>query len=225
MNKAFYSFLCNFLFCFGISHVYSQVNDAGLWASINLEKKMNQKFSLNLTEELRFNENISELGMAFTELEADFKFYKSFSFAMNYRFAQKKQVDNFYSMRHRFGLEFSYKHKIKKLSIALTEKYQWYYSDIYSSENGKVPDRYLRTKLQVKFNLEKKYTPYVSAELFYFINNPTGGEINNTRYIAGFEYEFNKKMSVDLYYLINKEINVNDALTSYVNGIEFNYSF
>ena len=225
MNKIVCS---SFFICINFSLIqfgYSQVNDAALWTSVSLEKKISQKLTVNLSEEIRFNENISEFGMALTELGAEYRFYKAFTLGASFRFAQKRRVDDFYSIRYRYSFDLSYKHKIKKMSITLAEKYQLHYADVNSSENGKVPERFLRTKLTFKYDLEKKYTPYASCELFYLIGSPVGNEFVTVRYEAGFKYAFNKKASLDLYYMIDKEIHVNDPLTSYITGIGFNYSF
>ena len=203
----------------------AQVNDAGLWASINVEKKLTSKFALTLTEEARMNENISELGTAFSEIGATYKIKKYISIGVSYRFIQHRRVDDFYSFRHRYMIDLVLKKKIKKFAFTLRERFQTQYADLNSSENGKVPDYYLRNKLTVKYDFDKKYTPFIAAELFYQLSNQKGNEIDNTRYSAGFEYKFNKKVSVDLFYLINREINVNDPWTDYVVGFGLNYSF
>ena len=46
----------------------SQVSDAALWTSVNIEKKINQRISIGLSNEFRFNENISELGTLYNDL-------------------------------------------------------------------------------------------------------------------------------------------------------------
>ena len=225
MNKIFYQLLFVCLFYLKIPVAFSQVKDAGLWSSVNLEKKITQKLTAGLSEELRFNENITELGTAFTEIGVDYKFYKFVSLGISYRFIQKRRVDDFYSTRHRYNIDLSLKYKIKKISVSLRERFQTQYADVNTSEDGKIAERYLRNKLTLKYDLDKKYTPYISCELFYQLSNPEGNEFDNIRYAAGFNYEFNKKMSVDLFYLINKEFHVNDPWTEYISGIGFNYSF
>lgn len=223
MNKIFS--LIVFLFLFETTLCFSQVNDAGLWASINLEKKINPKLAIALTEEARFNENISELGSAFTELGANYKIKKNILIGVSYRFIQRRGVDDFYSLRHRYMIDLTIKHKIKKVSFALRERFQSQYADVNTSENGRLSERTLRNKLTVKYDLDKKYTPYISAELFYQLNNVMGNEFDNIRYAVGFEYKFNKTSSLDLFYLINKEMNINDPVTDYVIGMGYNYTF
>src|SRR5687768_11202671 len=66
----------------------AQQNDAGLWGSINLEKKLTKKWSLHFSEELRLNENFSELGTAYTELTGEYRINKILSVSGGYRFIQ-----------------------------------------------------------------------------------------------------------------------------------------
>lgn len=225
MSKRIASSVFCFIVLCATSLCFAQVNDAGLWASINLEKKVSSKLTLTFTEEARFNENISEPGTLFSEIGGNYKLKKYLVVGASYRFIQRRRVDDFYSMRHRYMMDVSLKHKIKKVAFTFRERFQTQYANINSSETGKVADRYLRSKLTVKFDLDKKYTPFISAELFYQLTNPKGNELDNMRYAAGFEYKFNKRTSVDLFYLINKEINMNDPVNDYVTGIGFNYSF
>ncbi|MEO5572001.1 MAG: DUF2490 domain-containing protein [Bacteroidia bacterium] len=212
-------------FIFFVRLCNAQENDAGLWAGVNVEKKITSKWSARLTEELRFNENISELGTAYTEIGMDYRFYKFVSLGVSYRFSQKRKVNDIYSLRHRYNIDLSLKHKFKKISVSLRERFQTQYTDVNTSEDGKVAERYLRNKLTLKYDLGKKYTPYFYTEWFYQLYNPEGNELDNVRYGAGFDYEISKFMSLEFYYLINKELHVKNPLTSFISGVEFTYSF
>ncbi|MDQ3046387.1 MAG: DUF2490 domain-containing protein [Bacteroidota bacterium] len=221
MNK----YILSGLFLFSSLISFAQVNDAALWVGIGLEKKLTNKFSLELTEELRFNENISELGTIFTEMGASYKIAKRFTIGGNYRFTQRRRVDDFYSIRHRYSLEASYKIKVKKLNFIIRERFQSQYKDGGRDEDGGVAGNYLRSKLSIKLNTGKKVTPFISGELWYQLTNEKGNEFDNVRYQAGIDYELNKFSTFTLGYLINKEFNVNDPWTTYAINLGFKYSF
>jgi hypothetical protein len=72
-------------------------------------------------------------------------------------------------------------------------RYQSQYADVNSSDDGPVPNNYLRPKLTVKYNLEKKYTPFISGEGFIHLNRADGILFDAYRLSAGMEYEFTKK--------------------------------
>lgn len=224
-NEAVRAVNCVLFFCFVYApfSTFAQVEDAGLWTSVNIEKKITTDFSVELSEELRFNENISELGTVFTEVGGDYKLIKHVTVGASYRFIQRRRVDDFYSLRHRYTFTATLRYKIKKMAINLRERYVTQYADINTSEDGKIPQKYLGSKLTLKYDLEKKYTPFLYTELFYNLSIPEGNDFDNVRYAAGFEYEFNKKNSIELSYLVNKEFNVNNPLTSYVIEIAYNF--
>jgi hypothetical protein len=220
-------FLTNFLFLpllFISNAAFTQVNDAGLWLGLNLEKKISGNFSLNLEDELRLNENLSEAGTHYTEIGGDYKLSKGFSAGLYYRFTEKRRLDDSYSKRHRFYTELSYRRKVNRFSFTLRERLQCQYADIQSSEKGHIPEYYLRSKFSIKYRVKKRIQPFVNTEIFYQLSNAEGNEIDNFRVAGGLEYSFKKYGSVELYYLINKEINVKDPLTEYIIGLGYNYA-
>ena len=150
-----------------------------------------------------------------------YKIIKPLTVGGFYRFSKKKRVDDFYSNRHRYSFYLSYKLKIKQVKINFREQFQSRYKDIETSATGGIPKNHLRSKISISYNLEKKYTPYVSAELFYEI----GEYIDNVRYKAGVEYEWNKFNTFNLYYMIDKEMNVKNPWTNYVIGLGYNFTF
>lgn len=200
-----------------------QVKDAGLWTSVNFEVKLIKKLSLNISEELRFNENITELGAAFTDAGLSYKLNKHFQFAVNYRFTQRHRVDNYYSFRHRFYTDIKYSKKFKPFDISLRTRFQDQISDIGRASDGGVPEYYLRNKLSMKLDLDKAYKPYISFELFSPLNYPRMYAFNGIRAAAGVEYEFSKHHKIDVYYMIQKEMNVKNPETDFVLGLGYSY--
>ena len=226
MNNLFRTGLVSLtLLLFAQSQVLAQVNDAGLWASVNLEKKFSKKFSIHFSEELRFNENISELGLFFSELTGEYQFSKMVSISGGYRFIQRRRLDDSYSIRHRYLVNLNIKKKFGQVGTNFRLRYQSQYADVESSPDGKVPDNYLRPKLTLKYDLNKKYTPYISGEMFVDLNRPDGILFDNYRVEAGVDYEISKRSSIDLGYLISKEIQVKDPWTNYVIVVGWNYIF
>jgi len=204
---------------------YGQYNDAGLWLGTTVEKKISPSNTLVAAGEIRMNENITQVGAAFIEGGLTHKFNKYLSFGINYRFIERRQLGYSYSTRHRIYADITGKYKLDKLSFSLRERIQLQVRDYYSSETGRIPEWYLRSKLSIKYNLRKKITPMVAVEIFYQLTNPSGNEIDGVRYYAGFDYEFNKRHAIEPYYLIQSEKNVKNPETDFVIGVGYTYSF
>lgn len=211
-----------FLFC---SQAKAQVKDAGLWLNFTIEKKFSKKIIAEISQELRFNENISELGTAFTEIGGGYKFNKKFTAGLYYRYIQKRQLNDYYLNSHRWFVDISYKRKIKKISFTLRQRVQAQVRAIETSSESKLPEYYMRTKLSIKFDLNKRYAPFIAGEIFYPVFNGEDLLIDNYRVSAGLDFEFNKRHSVTLFYMINTEVNVNDPWTDYISGVSYKYSF
>src|SRR5688572_17033789 len=126
--KALAVFLSVFTFSL---HATAQVNDAGLWASINVEKKLTQRLSIGLTEELRFNENISELSTIFTDLGVGYSFFKDelLGVSANYRFIRRKNTEDFYTNRHRWYGDIVLKKKFGMIIPSYRLRFQTQFRD------------------------------------------------------------------------------------------------
>ncbi len=201
----------------------AQVNDAGLWTSIKVETKVVRDLTASIVHEFRFYENITELGTYYTEAGLDYKINKHFQVEVNYRFSQKRKVENYYSIRHRFNIDLKYNKKLKPFEFKYKIRFQDQYEDIGRSKDGGVAEYYLRNKLSLQWDLKKAYTPYVSVELYSPLNYPRFYAFDNIRATAGIEYAFTKHHKIDLYYMIHKEVNVSQPFTYYVIGIGYSY--
>ena len=203
----------------------AQVNDAGLWVHVAIEKKISSYLDLQVSQEFRFYENFSELGTAFTEAQIQYKIFRSLDVAAEYRFIQSKRLNDSYIFQHRLAFSITYEYDISRLSISLRGKYQTRYSQVNSSENGFLPNNTFRTRLQFTYDVLKKYSPFASGEIYYSTNNPEGNEIRKVRYNAGLNYEINKHHSFSISYLIDKEVNQNNPWTDYVIDTGYKFTF
>jgi hypothetical protein len=216
----FLAFAGGLLYSFPLN---AQVKDAGLWTSVNFEAKVVKRLTATISEEVRFNENITEAGTIFTDVGLTYKFNKHLQIGGNYRFIQKRTVADYYSFRHRFYADAKYSYKIKPFDISLRSRFQDQYSDIGRASDGGIPEYYLRNKFNMGFDLNKPYSPYISFELFSPLNYPRYNAFDNIRTAAGIEYTFSKHHKIDVYYMIQKELNVSKPQTDFVIGLGYSY--
>ncbi len=209
---------------FPLCGVYAQQKDAGLWASVTLEKKLRPTLTWSLSDEFRLNENISELGTHFTETGLDLKILRGLSAGVYYRFMQKRRLDDSYSKRHRYFFEMDYKRSFNKLSLTLRERVQDQYADMFSSQDGKVGEWTCRTKLTARYKLPGKFQVFGFTEAYYSMNDPEGNEFTDIRFAAGMQYTLHKIHSFEAFYLVNKELNKKNPLTEYIIGLGYGFS-
>ncbi|HET7818722.1 MAG TPA: DUF2490 domain-containing protein [Bacteroidia bacterium] len=216
-------------FFINAGYAYTQdYSDAGMWNTFNLEYSIDSKLTALFTQELRLRENLSRLNLLYTNAGIEYKFSKSVKASLVYRNIDKYQDDKSFSFRHRMMCDITYKNKIWKLIIAYRHRLQVEQRDIYSSEKGWLPEWYSRNKVTVKYDLEKRYTPYAAIEIRYQIHDPRNIESDKTlhrsRYVIGGEYKINNHSDFGVYYLIQDEYNVVTPQTLYIFGLEYNLS-
>lgn len=204
------------------------ISDAGLWNTIKVNKKINKKLSLFLTEEYRVKENISQTNLLFTELGVVIKPLKFLKTSASYRFTEKYMKNKTFTYRHRFVINLTFKQKFGNVSLSYRQRIQTEYSSIYTSETGNIPAWYYRHKVGIKYKLDKPLTPYIAAEIRYQIYDHSAQESNmlfdRNRYVAGVDYKLNKKNSIGLYYLFQNNYNTSTRKKTYIIGIEYTLS-
>lgn len=168
---------------------------------------------------------MSEVEQFFTDVGADYEFLPSLKVSLSYRLTSKNRL-TYYSTRHRYYMDIAYKHKFKPITFALRQRIQSQVEAVNSSENGKIPEWYTRTKLTAKLDLDKKYTPYVATEFYYILDNLKEEDhvFDKARYELGIDYDFNRQSSLNLFYLIQCDL-LENKTRDFISGIGYTYSF
>jgi hypothetical protein len=224
MNKRL-PVLLLFLLVFPGQVLLSQQKDAGIWLSVNLEKKITPAFSFLFTEEIRINENITEAGTVFSDIGLEYRFLKRFKIAVDYRFASKRRLNDTYNTRSSYYFDFTYREKLKPVTLLFRARIQSVREGFYTSSEGKTPHYYLRTRLTAKIDATSHIRPYAYAEAFFRLDNPEKMPFVEARYCTGVEYTFNRIHMVDLFYMIRQEYNVPDPRTDFILGIGYFFTF
>ncbi len=198
-----------------------------MWNTFSVQKNLNKNFFLTFDQELRLRENFSRLNLLYTNFGMGYKFKKGFKAELTYRTIQKFQTENVFSFRHRLMLDIAYKKKFSKIIFSNRLRYQTEVRDYLISQSGQYPEHFLRYKVEMKLDLNKKITPYVSVEARYQIDVPRGkqaqynGEIHRVRYAAGFDYKINDRNSFGVYYLIQREFYLSSPENNYILGLQY----
>ncbi len=218
-----------FFIAFITTHSIAQTsNDAGLWATFNINKKLSKKIGVFITEEYRARENFTRNNLLYTDLGVSFKPLDFLKVSLAYRCIEKFQLDKTISFRHRGMLDITLKKKFGAFGLSYRQRIQAEVRNVYSSDNGSLPEWYSRNKFEVKYDLNKPITPYLAAEFRYQINNPRSAESDNTwhrdRYFVGLDYKRNDKNAFGLYYMIQREYNVSAPQDLFILGVEYSLS-
>jgi hypothetical protein len=227
MKRVCNCFLCFIAICFFFQFANAQTNDAQLWENINLAKNINPRLLARINHEGRITENITRPSFYYFDLGLDYKISKHFHATLAYVWVEKRLINDFWSTRHQAYFDIVGKIKWKNFQISDRQMFLWQVKDYYSSDNGKVPDYYLRNKLTIKYEKNFKLSPYIAAEIYYKMNdkNYLRYHFNRTRYFAGLFYRTNLKNEFEVYYLLEKHFNITDPPTNWIIGVGYTHLF
>jgi len=204
--------------------VSGQVNDAGLWTNITLKKKITKRFDAYLTEELRFNENITELGTIYTDIGAEYEILKGFKAGAFYRHIYKRRLDDSYSKANRYYIDLSYGNNIKRFELGYRIRFQQAYKDYNTSPDGHAPINFIRQKIHLGINTKTRFDPYLDGEIWYHLK-PPWSEFDNIRISAGIVTRITKHHFIDTGFIYQQEFNVADPVTDYILSLEYKIVF
>lgn len=198
-------------------------DDAGLWTSIGVEKKLTKKFSLGLDGEFRSRNDFRTADRWSIGLDAGYKLKRWLKLSAGYVFIDDNRTEkisfntdgsynnwrpSYWTTRHRLYAGFTLEAPLGRFNFSLRERWQYTYrpsatTDRYDFDNSKWEDtdvrskaaNVLRSRLQVEYDIPNcKVTPYANAE----INN--AWSIEKVRYTVGANWKITKQHSVGLYY-------------------------
>ena len=192
---------------------FGQSKDIELWTGGEFKVKFNKKWSASIAEQLRFNNNVSNLRQAFTELSGKYKFNKYFALSTTYRYIGRPNSNN----KNRFSLDFLAKYKLKEIPLSFGYRLRAQKAITSVSKNT---TSYIRNKFSVNYNLSKLVDPFIAYETYFMLKK---SEFRLNRITIGLDWKINKQMSICSYYRFQKETNVKFPARTHIIGLLFAY--
>lgn len=210
-------------------------DDFGIWTTIEVEKSLSKKWSVNGELEFRTKENLEEIARIAAKIGGEYSIIKNLKVGAAYQFQyfhDLKYAD--YQPRHRFIGYMQGKQKWGRFTFSLRERFQVTYKDDSDriKSSGKIdtykmdPEWHWRNRLKVAYDIPKSiFTPSLSVESFYQLNNPDGNQFDSMRYTLSLGYKLNKKSVINLSGIYDHEMNVDDPENRYILELGYVYSF
>ena len=140
----------------------------------------------------------------------------STSFAWRLRLLNKEYS---FLLANRFHNDLNFKHKISDLSFYLRLRTQINFSPNSSNE------LYERTRLKLKYKINKKIAFYVYQELYFLLSPSEKYFYDKTRFGTGIQFKINKKTDLEIKYLKINDINVENPSSLNVLGLKISHQF
>lgn len=210
-------------------------NDFGIWSSVGISKSLSKKITLEGELENRTMDNSSQVSRWGLQLGGSYKVVKFLSLGAAYQFQYYNDTKySDFQPRNRFIVYGQGKYKWKFLSFSLRERFQLTTKDESDriKASGKIntykinPSSVWRNRLKVEYDIHKsRFSPFVSFESFYQLNNPDGNDFEGLRYTIGTSYKINKRNFLDISGIYDKEINTDEPTNRSVISLGYTYNF
>lgn len=220
LNRFFISFFVLFSVT-GI--VNAQNSDFNLWTSFSIEKRIikDLDFEIEIDNRLKNNlqmrdETLADIGLKYSP--------NPFAFSVVYRITNVNKGDSRYVIGNRFTYQAEFQQEIKRFTLELRAKYQDHYEAFLTSEDGRIPESFIRTRGKLEYNIKGiPLDPFISFESFLRFNSYTQKQVEKERYSFGASYKLNKKNAVGFVFHYQKEINIAEPDRDYILALKYSF--
>lgn len=198
-------------------------NDAAFWTGIKLEKKIVKGLNLYTKHQSRFNDNISNYGLAYFDLGADYKINKHVKLNLGAVYRIRDPFNELRNDRLRYYASVDLKWKYKTFQFGYRNQGQ-----IQQQLNGSsTPAIYDRNRFIAGMELTKRLEVELYEEFFSPLNNTEYPVlIDRARTCASVSYKLNKAMSLEVFYLFQTRLYENGPTRrDFVSGVNYSVSF
>lgn len=192
-----------------------------LWTGFQINYSINKKLETSIAPQIRYS--ITDNSTKWYVADADFsvKLSKKTQISTKYRFKTREGA-----LQHNLLLNFYYKTRKKPTRLNYRLRYN---KKFRFEENVDVLERkrdkdHIRNRLLFEYAKNKKYKPYIGAELFYLIDKTDqiyGFDI--FRYYLGVELGLIKKHELDISWVYEEVFNLGNLGSEHIFKVEYSF--
>lgn len=176
-----------------------QSKDSQLWQGISLEYKANDKLTLNLSDQLRLDQNIAKFQLNLINIEAMYKVGKIVKIATGYRFSLIPIVD-----RHRLYVAPQIRYDIKNINTKISLHTNLQYEFDKRQNNSTHVRPMLFVQYEPKF--PDRIEPFLATELLYRLSPNSNSD--QFRVYAGLDYKLTKEITIRAAYIRARDFDI-----------------
>ena len=197
-----------FILLFSSSLIPAQefYNDAQLWVNLSLRKKIGKDFYVQLSQQNRWDQNVTQFKLSYWDAGITYKFTKGVALKADYVLGMRKKNDGGYTIRHQYYVALLLKKEIERWAVIYRNKLQLQYYDYYTSTDGTNQYIYDRNKLTLKYAATKRFEFYLAEELYLPLNNPQVSGFQRSRSYAGLYYNTTKDQQLEFYFALQAQL-------------------
>lgn len=225
MIKSCRRFLFLLITLFASVFMYAQTSDAGAIGSVDVSTDIGPMMSANMSQEIRFNQNLTSFDRSMTSLGLDYSLIRKVLKAeIGYDLIYQNQTD-FYEFRHRASFALSTQYKLDSYSFQFKTKAQSTWRDESRGDYKFNPKYVWRNKLECTYTIfGSPVKPFVSGEVFCPLNGGKGFYMDGYRAIIGAKYRTSAHTTLEFMIRYDQDIQQSNPKSIVYGGFGWNYT-
>lgn len=200
-----------------------RTTDLGGILSAEFSTGVGRSFSLSVEEELRFDNNCTQLDRWLNSVGVDYTFPRNrLKVGVTCDYIRRHNDEGYFENRWRAGLHLTYSEALYHFKFTYRSKLLFTFYDELTGEHRVNPKLYWRNRLQVSYQQPNSRFKYLlSAELFWLTNDPKNRIIDNLRTVATVEYRLTRRHYLSAFVRMDNDLQVKEPVDRFYLGLSF----
>jgi hypothetical protein len=220
---------CALLSLFSMTAQRYYYNDAVFWGNIYLEKKLNKQFDIHLNQQDRIYNNFSTFYLAYADMGLTYYANRYLRILGDYVVIDKRQDNGSFSLLQQAYLAFVFRARLRRFTFMYRNMTQTFITrplKVNDDRLGKWPFLQNRNKFTVKYEINKRFTPYVAEELFFPLYQVKRNGFSRSRTFVGTFYRLGRYSELELYFAYQTQLNAPKITRRlFIYGMGYSYQF
>lgn len=201
-----------------------RLRDFEVWAKLAIEGKPAERIKLGIEQQIRFDENASEVKNYFTELSMNYDLSEQFAVLGRARFLTRNSQDRKNFFRYQLGLRL--KHRSGQFRFNHRLLYQRRDEMGKRANEGDIIIKYVRYRFKTEYKIKSwAYDPIITAEFFKGISSDFANPPNAIRLGIGTERSYDKIGTFGIAYRYDWSLNSEFKVGRYILALAYTYAF
>ena len=180
-------------------------------------------WGMSVEEELRFDHNFTQFDRWLNSVGVDYTcLHNRMNIGLTGDYIRRHNDKGYFENRGRIGLQVTYTEEFRRFKFQVRSKLLGTFFDERTGEHRVNPRIYWRNRFKVSYqrpNSRFKYT--LSTELFWLLNDPKNGGIDNLRTVFSVDYRLARQYTLSAFARMDNDLQVKKPVDRFFFGLTF----
>ncbi len=200
-----------------------RTTDFGGIVSAEAEMSLGGPWGMSVEEELRFDQGFAQFDRWLNSVGVDYTcWHNRMNIGLTADYIRRHNDRGYYENRGRLGLQMTYSEEWRRFKFQVRSKAMGTFFDERTGEHRVNPRIYWRNRLKVTYQpMNSRFKYAISTELFWLINDPKKGGVDNLRTVLSVDYRLSRRYSISAFARMDNDLGVKDPVDLFYMGLTF----